>query len=373
MADTYIRSLNLPIMDVAEGYQNGQWQGTPEARTTFRFCLNLSWREATRAANWMVTRLAAHEPTRVAGQEQPAKYEGTREVGNLLYAEGRNLFPDLDSQILGLLRNNIIAHYMAHRWNVFGYGSESLQTFRYPLPLPLPAESFPVLLDADGVACLRLRLAGSRFTVRLATGKDFAWHQEILAGIAAGTVKRGAAKLWLGKKKKDLMVGIPAHLTREAIVKPISNALLVKTDPKALFTVEIEGKRRKYPLICNEDWLKGQIIRHALFRQRFSEDMRHEVRRNRQFKRNHYRALDSRCESHNRRVDDRLHKVTRSVVDFAVRNRVGMVIYDDTDRSWVKPFPWYRVRLLLKEKLEERDQSIEFIGRPEANDEDEQP
>jgi len=364
--ETICRCLQLPVRDVAFGYRADAWPADPLAAESFAICCRSAWAEAASAANWMTTRFASHEPP----------HDGKGRVGDFapdmkaIREEGRGLFPGLDSQVFYDLLRRTLKSYGDDQWQVFTNHSRSLRTFRRPLPLPLPAAQFPLVIDPNGRACLHLRLwhpsdppLQKQFTIRLEYGPDFLWHQECLAKAASGEMRRGAASLWRGKRG-DTMLGIPVHIPVEKIKRPIKNALLVRTGPEALLTVEIEGKRRSKPFILNEDWLRQRIIRHSLFRQRFSEDMRNEVRRDRQFRRNHYRALESRCITHNACVDDRLHKATRSVADFAFRNRVALVIYDDRDRSYVDPFPWARLKSLLKEKLEER--AVEFFSREEA-------
>lgn len=380
---TVKRALTMPVRDVAFGKPSGNWENDPTALKAFWACCKAGWCEGARAACWLATQLAAHEPPRAADGLLP-RFEVDQKPIN---AEGRLLFPLLDSQIYYQIAKNVRASYVKDRLDVFRKNSRSLRTFRSPFPIPLPAAQFPLVLDAAGLPCMQIRLwdpnngepTQTTFTVRLEHGKDFEWHKEVLTRCVAGELKHGAASIKRGKRG-DLMMVVPVHIPVDPIKKTIKNALLVSTNPGALLTVQIEGKRRGKPLILNEDWLLMKIQRHTLFRQRFSEDMRHEVRRNKQFKRNHYRALRARCESHEDRVKDRLHKVTRSVADFAQRNRCAVVVYDDRDRSYFHrldeakkplldergrvrewPFPWATMQSLLADKLKEF--AIQLVAR----------
>jgi hypothetical protein len=54
------------------------------------------------------------------------------------------------------------------------------------------------------------------------------------------------------------------------------------------------------------------------------------------------------------------------IAKFAERRNVEMVIYDDTDQSFVDRFPWHKLREQLKYKLDERSIAFEVVAKSDT-------
>jgi hypothetical protein len=46
------------------------------------------------------------------------------------------------------------------------------------------------------------------------------------------------------------------------------------------------------------------------------------------------------------------HAVSRQLIDHAVRRRCAAIVYDDTERQYVRSFPWDWLRQRVQEKAE---------------------
>lgn len=157
------------------------------------------WQETTRCINWMMTELYVRDIKR-NGQEKlppmPHIY---------LYPEARALFPCLPPQTVSSLEQSCQHKYRARRLEVVWRHKASLPTHRYPVPFPVPNQSWePGRRDIEKPV-VSIRIADRRYTLRL----------------------RGGPRFWRQRQAFDLMVAGRA-VTGEAAIYEIGTELMVK-------------------------------------------------------------------------------------------------------------------------------------------------
>jgi hypothetical protein len=112
-----------------------------------------------------------------------------------LYPEARRLFPALASQTLASLERQVLARYRAARLALVWRHAVSLSTYRYPVPLPLPARMWS-LARHDERWHLSVRIGDRRWSLRLRQGPGMVRQLRLLEQVAAGTVEAGEATLY---------------------------------------------------------------------------------------------------------------------------------------------------------------------------------
>lgn len=377
-----LRCLTVPVERVVSGYD----ATIPEADTTstssdwkaFKLALATSWRAVTQCSNWILQRLAALDTEPLEGNGKGgSKLPKFAPDTKPLYALIRQQWPDLDSQSMGQVLQNVKSRYMQGRFDFRVRGALSLPTYRYPTPLPCPAKDSPLYLDERGRVCLRLRIAGQRFAVRLKSDpKRFGRQMAPLIQAARGELVRGDVKIREGGDGQ-VLIAVSVYLPRQVGLRDNPEAFLVRTDPAALLVGEIQGRNA---FVLNADEVRRWQAAHASYLQRMSQDRKAERRgrlgyteedsrkSRKQHARNTQRALETRCAKHDRRMSDALHKLACTVANHAQRRQVGTVIYDDEERTYMERFPYARLKTLIKEKLEAR--GIVLIAR-EVTEQDE--
>ena len=120
-----------------------------------------------------------------------------------LYPEARRLFPALASQTLASLERQVLARYRAARLALVWRHAVSLSTYRYPVPLPLPARMWS-LARHDERWHLSVRIGDRRWSLRLRQGPGMVRRLRLLEQVAAGTVEAGEATLYqIGSHRGD--------------------------------------------------------------------------------------------------------------------------------------------------------------------------
>jgi hypothetical protein len=355
-----LRSITLPVasvlLETTEKAVLRQQKKEPEASlwsvehckegwTAFRQALAVSWREVTQTCNWLMTRLALLDcedllPGKKAGQWKLPPFPNTAAI----YKEAVAKFPELYCGSASSLVQKVLARYKQSRFAVRIRWSESLPNYRYPCPLPLRGQNLDLSLNEQRQPFVRTNIAKKRFLIRLRNGRDFERQMSLLSRVVKGELLSGEGNLREGRDAT--LFGLAVWCPRKTGER--DNVLEVRTAPDHLLVAQL-GDR---PLVVfNEDQLKRWQAEHQNYRQRFAPDLKFEKRYPAAVRQQMLAALQVRCDRHLRRVHDRLHKVTASVANYAQRNRVAHVVYDDRCRDYVSHFPYYQMQSLLTEKL----------------------
>jgi hypothetical protein len=320
----------------------------------FREALRAAWVASTACANWMTTELylrdVRREPSMTTLPKMPRVY---------LYPEARRRFPVLTSGAVVALERELQAKYRALRYELLWTGSRSLATHRYPYPLPISAGawSLELLNDAWHAA---FRLGEERWTVRLRGGPSMRHQIAGLRQILNGTAVRAALAIYQRQAHRGdhrpegarphtrVMLRVPAWFPRE-VRRDTSGVLRVQTDP-AHFVVAVGPDKSTWTV--NADHVRRWVMAYDRQRERLMTDVAAHGR-NKHPSPGIGERLHQLATRHRLRMSTWAHTVSRQVVDHAVRRRCAGILYDDTERRYVRSFPWDVLRQHMQEKAEQ--------------------
>lgn len=352
----------------------------------FRADLRISWERVTQASNWYLHRIAGLDTAAVAVEmvvpkgkrrkkgSPPPEPERKYRLPCLpidtaaLDALAKQAFPDLYNQSLYSVRQRVVRLYRKYRWHARASGRKSIPTIRYPAPLPIERKDYTLLFNEQHQVFALLPVGEPKwdhtYLVRLKDGHSGCTRKvRTLEQVARGELASRAMSI-RQNRKGDILVTFAVDVPKRPFQR--DKVLVVRTVPNRLWECQLfdaEEQPIARPFLFNEDGLRFDLLRikeeqHALFLQRFSEDAKYEHRYPWHTRRAMNRARATRCDRHNARVLDRIHKVSCSLAAYAARNRVSHVVYDDTScygegaTPYIPGFPWARLKTLVKTKLE---------------------
>lgn len=365
-----LRAITIPVA----GPVDATWDDFGQA-------VRAAWRATTRLANHAVELMRQAEPEPVGDKcpKNPRPY---------IYPSVKDHYPDLGSQSVTSVLQAVAGKYSATRYKSYWSHDSSYASFRYPTPTPIHNAGWSATFEppsdgADPIPCVSFRLGkgehGRRFTVRLRAGHSFRRQLALFRQIVNGESKRGELAIirmkannndnrsgGVTEKKSAYRIGIKmvGYFPR----KPSGDrkgVLRVCTTPDRFWSATWDGCSE--PWFVNADHVRRLACEHERKRQRFSEDMKHEKRSPaKRRKRMVGGVADAHNEKYARRIDSFCHETTAHLVKLACRLRVERVEYDDTCRSYVKSFPWAKLKTLLQQKLDA--ERIDFSSGPVATE-----
>jgi len=351
-----------------------------------RELLKAAWAQSTSLANWTVTALAKAEAVRSPGDAKIPKAPNP-----YLYPAARKQFPEIEPTAVVAIQNGVARKYNATRYETLWTCERSLANFKYPYPYPVPASAWKIrwLSEKERVPIVSIRLGGERIELRLRGGSEFR-HQlgafeKILAGDAIpgellirrqattgsdhqnGVTERGAAG-GSAKVSYRVMIQMAAFLPRKEYTAATKELLLSTTDQEFWVAV-VEGAQ---PWVLNCDHVRRWQRAHRNQLDRLSQDSKHEKRwptANRRHMQDH---RDSVCKKYRDRIDTFCSQSSALLSNFAKRQGVGVVCYDDSKRGYLPEFNWSGLRLKLGSKLDEygiklelKDASADVVSKTE--------
>jgi hypothetical protein len=373
-----LRAIALPV----SGPADGTW---PE----LRLALHTAFGETTRCSNWLMTQFYVRDRQR---EPHDAQLPAMRRI--YLYPEARTLFPALSSQTLASLEQQVLARYRAARLALVWRHAVSLPTYRYPVPLPLPARMWS-LARHDERWHLSVRIGDRRWSLRLRHGPGMIRQLRLLEQVAAGTVEAGEATLYeIASHRGDhrsesatdrrLMVkvavwvarhdGTPIGLGRKTTNTPAmttAGVLIVRTASDAFLTAHLAtvtpapiddssgavagpGPYVTPRTESNDPWtLRGEHVRRwiveaARRRQHLQEDLA----RTRRY--GHVPDVVNverrRAGRLRRRLNDWTHRATASLIAWANRRGVTTIVWDDVVGGYLPTYPWQQFLATLTYK-----------------------
>jgi hypothetical protein len=380
-----LRAIRIPVASVVLGDGSEGWsqercrQGWEE----FRKALRLTLRSCAQVVNWMIGELAKADSEPLApkgdGKALP-KFSVSKELSHRMYHGVRENWPEVDSQSVSCLRQKAVSFYRQYRWETRVLCSRSLPSFR-KVAVPVTAKDAKLAVNAQRQALLTVRLAGQRFTLRLRGGRTFHRQVRALEKTAAGEALQGEVFLseqgaggshrsggdarsapGANRRPTRVMATISVWLPREK-PGPGDRTLSVVTGRDHLFTAMAEGWGEPWRL--NEDHARRRVAAYRDRLKRLGEDAKPEQRRRKGDRAglNDFRARLG--DKHRRWLNDFLHKVAQMVSGLARRSRVGVVKYDDRERTWCPDFPWFKLRTLIAGKLDEAGIRFEPVSASE--------
>jgi hypothetical protein len=365
-----LRSITIPV----SGPVGSDWKDLREA-------LKKCWEDSTSLANWTVTELARHDTPRTAEQTKlgavPSIY---------LYPGARKVVPDMSPTSLNSLIRTVQQTYNKKRFDILWLRKASLPAYRYPVPYPVHNQSWECVKGIGGEPCIKVSLAGTKFTLKLAGGfrqrRKIEAFWKIYSGLAIpgelailsqevtksahrnGTISRDSGG---GRKTNSrVMIKMVAYFPKEESKKDIDKIMYLKTTGSAFFEYKVgsDGESR----YIYADHVRRWERQHAERNRRLAHDMKYEKRWPTEVRKKVNESQEKRSSKYHDRINTFVHESTKMIAEYAKRQHVFKLIYDDSDKRFAKSFPWFQVKEKLKYKLDERGIDVEFIEEGEKKD-----
>lgn len=369
-----LRAVTIPVATVIEG---GEW---------FQFldACAAGWRSATHVANWAVFEIARNETTRTADMERMPPYPKM-----YLYPGARKVAPDLDPSSTVALLHAVEGKYRKERLATIWHRKKQLPIYKYPIPIPLHNQAWEAIAENGDRPCISMRFGGQRWTIALQThnskrqlGK---WRQICerkavkgeLAIIGQEVTKsdhkqNGERREANGGRRKTIrvMAKMVAWFPREARAEKGGETLYLRTDGESflIYHVGLKGEVKH----IKAEHIKRWEAKHARHLRAMAHDLKFEKRWPSHIRRQSGERQDLWVKKHKDKIDSFMNECTSIIANFALRQRVSTVIYDDSNKAFVDRFPWSKLKNMLGYKLDEK--GIELQASPdEEPGEDEEP
>lgn len=278
-----------------------------------------------------------------------------------VYALGAN-YPALDSQVVAAIRNDTLSDYSALRWKLRITHQAVRQGYKQGYPIPFPAASVKLIQDpGNGWISFRIRLGGTPFWVRLSGSHKFSHALQSLRRVRQdaelGQISLSERTVFGDNANRDQQVKQQKQIVLTAIVylpiqaREVDAARVMHVicggQETPLLSCRIGDNERTWDLHASD--LFAGLMHAKAQRQKLSTDRKFE-RRVAPDKIAFERHSSAATERRRRWIDDRLHKVSRELVNFAVRTKCGTIRYDD---SASKLGPRFKLLTLVEQKCRE--------------------
>lgn len=306
----------------------------------FRGALKEMWQATTQASNWILTELYARDIRRSKDDQKmppmPAIY---------LYPEIRGRFPQLPSQTVAALEQVVKKKYRAMRYKILWTCEAALPTYRYPAPFAIPNQGWSIT-EEDNRLFASVRIGDERWRLKLRGGHSFRRQRAAALQIISGEAIQG--ELALIESGDKVVCKMVAWLPRpqQGDMKGRSGILRVRTETESMIVALNEKDDKLW--VYHADHLPGWVRQHKRQLDRWSDDTKAEQRPVPSFAERRTAVV----EHQRRRMQNACHEIAAMIANYADRRKFASVRYDDTERNFCEQFPWFRLREMLKEKLD---------------------
>jgi hypothetical protein len=354
-----IRTVTIPVAEPV----GWEW-------SEFRAALTQCWEQSTGLANWAVTELVKADVVR---SPSDARMPAMPRV--YLYPKARERFPGLSSRTVVALLHTVEQRYRQARLTVIWWAEASLPRYRYPMPYPVTNQGWKARFGQDNVPLVDFQIGKGQFTVRLRGGPHYSRQLAAFAKIVSGEAIQGEFSLYReeassgdhrpGMEDREPGGGRRTHFRILAkmviwlprtVVQHRTGTIEIRTGPDAFLT----AMGCSDPWVFNADHVRRWAAQYRHMMDRLDQDIRtgkHLPKRVQQQMADHREAVVAR---YHRRMNSFCHQVAAALAGYADHQKVGEVRYVDDDQSYVPTFPWFELRTLLANKLEER--GIKFLA-----------
>ena len=403
MGDDYVgRVVSLPVVRV----MGHEWQ---EMRPFF----NETFSKSSRLLNWATMKLLAAEPILSPGTTKLPK---APEVSLYKEFHGYPLRSEWDgaTSSASTILNAHHAKWKKMRFDVLISQKKSPPFCKKRAPFTISSQSFNLEVTTDGQLLFHGNVNGRNLTLVLGSSRDM-WRQiENFKKIANGTAIKGQAILVEQKAKSvghnqpgivhrppggmnrfrtHVMLKIFCQLPKPPVSEDRPNVLTVVTDPNAMFVCSINtnhswnvnGDDIRQSTFAHHNFLRKTqevndtvkqqsaemavvVSKYQAWRQRFSEDMKHSRRTSRE-RRKLNQATENRAIKYRNRTKTWCLQRIADLIRHAKAAKVGVIIYDDTCRSFLPSFCWADFKQWLTDKCEfERIELRKIADEPDLDD-----
>lgn len=345
-----IQAITLPV----SGPVDGSWED-------LRLVLKDTWRASTEIANAMMTEMIRADVVREANMEKLPKWQAP-----YLYPVASKRWPDFPRGSLSSILQAVRKKYAADRWEIVWLRSRSAPSYRYPYPFPVRGQDIALEME-DGEPIVAARIGDRRWRLRLRRGRDFGRQLSVFRKMVADEAlpceaqileRPGTAASRNGYGDRDpgggpvryskVVAKLVAWVPREEVTLT-DRQLIVRTLPGSFLVARQNGDAHN----CwyrHDDHVRRWYAAHQRQLLRLRDDRKADQRG-----RGKWRAaghVDELCRKHSNRIDSYTHEVSASLADLARRRRVGMVLYDDSDHSYLPKFQYTTLWTKLAYKLD---------------------
>lgn len=383
-----MRAVPLPVSGAIDE-ETGQW--VDPAVADFRAATFEAWGWATHASNVIVTELARNEhPVR---GDQGVKL-GPAPVLNS-YESVRRMVPDMDPASVAALDQAVKGKYRKSRFNVFCRGVEALPTFRFPTPYPVRKDCWECVNRPSGERCIRVRFAGRWWLLKVVVDARQAsrWSQLVTGEAERCEVSLVGRTVTESDDRPGLRLRVPGKPTPRTVrvmLKAVGwfpireqgaavpRVLHCKTGSDRLWTYRIgdTGEKRFFhadavtALDAQQSRRLAEIDlmarstrqTHERYLDRMAHDTKYEKRWPKRRRRKLLAGQDRRVRKFRDRMDSFTHLASKMLAEFARRNQITEVVYDDSDKAFSQRFPYAELRTRLAYKLDERGIAFRHVG-----------
>jgi hypothetical protein len=362
-----LRAVTFPVAEVLDG----NWS---EFTTALRDC----WSRSTALANWAVTELAKNDTIRAPDQAQLGPmpplalyqlWQGHHQRCQWIGA----------AQSANAILRAVENKYRKSRLEVIWRAAANLPRYRYPVPYPVHNAAWQATYleyaGSDGqiskVPAVSVPLGQRRWLLRLRGGPERRRQLASFAQIVTRAAIQGELSLYRrrassGAHRSDLtgrgtggaarvpyrvMAKLVAWLPQPLRERTHEGVLEVHTGSNALFVAWAPGRAKPWLLHANHvrRWIALHRRRLACIRDDTKAERRRPKRQRVQTN-DHLAQLTYR---HRCRLETFCHQAAKMLAAFAGRCQVAEVIYDDQNTTYFSEFPYFTLRQLFEQKLED--------------------
>lgn len=358
-----VRVISLPILKPADGRS---WDELGRL-------LRETWRDAARAANYIISALyAADQAAKQSGDDIPKMPKQNT------YALVRRLLPDLPVNTVSAIDRETRRRYAGKnskgqgvRWSAM-VGAASLPSFREPFPFPVKAGDWRaelgdndnpivwVTLKRDPVGG-KGRVSPYRVALMLKSSGGHRRAAALFRQIVNGELKARTLKI-VAAKREGRSVPMVAIAYDQPCEEPgeVKGKLCVRTDDRSLLVAAPSGDADAQRIWWyHADHGRRWQHEHARRMQRLADDYKHEPRRVRH-EVEHRRELWVR--KHADRMDTLCHQCAARLVGFASRRRVAEIELDMSERGFASSFPYFKLKELIGQKCERAGITLRVVS-----------
>jgi hypothetical protein len=361
-------------------------QQQDDAWKQLREHLLIGWRQVAQLKNWAVSELFARDYRRTPEMEKaPKDYQPPYLYGLLTTkADPQLSLSAIDSGVRADLCQQVIDTYKSQRYEILWQQKRSLANYKVPQPYPIRAADWKAYYGPDNVLLVEAKIAGKWFVLRLRGGHQFARQLKAVKQLIEGKARQSELAFYAVRANPDgdnrpnvyiegephrLMAKLVMMLPKTTNGRKKEGTFILRTDKDALLYGVIDGRQK--PFIYNADHIRRKIAAHQRRRQRLSEDTKFEKRWPKEVRERMLKSQDVACKNQNNWLKSFVHETTSMVANFAERQGVSTLRYDDSERGYVSQFPWFNLKAKLKEKCEKK--GIEFVASGEVEAKTEGP
>lgn len=354
----FVRATSIAISPA-----DGDWDA-------LRATLKAAFGVARSLANWAYSRLLAMEPAR-----DPAAEKMSKKPAAYLYGLAKDGFPhwgQIPASLANAVLKQVESDYSADRFDLW-CGRKSARSYTYPQPLPVPCQCWEIVETDDGFGA-RLNLGSGQVVLKFGLRSH---QRKIVESVLSNPLLKAGVKIVEKRSfgaasndrensggqvfKSSLRLEMSYYQARESR-EPGEAVLRVQTGASGLLTaIRDDSEIWSY----HADHAKRLVAKHAAHLQRLSrlsDDRKSERRKPNRDKRPYEQMVDHVCLTDRNRMTSLCHEVSASLVQFARRQRVATILYDDKDKSFCQSFPWAKLSTMIQQKASAARINVEMVS-----------